>query len=281
MPLASDPTDEATILRVRGAVECRNEAKEEIPLRLGLRLIPGDTLRCKTKGGVIEANIYGTRLTLTELGDARMVILPNSPAGSGLLTAGRPILKEWFSKLKQERMVYSPCANGGAVWPERFVIRWTPPEKSGKAQVRIDAPSLPASEQNTYEIQDIRRGSFSSRRLHDMLVELSKRGTLTAKFSFWSETAGIREEFSFNILKEKDRDEIGRAEYELGSIRDEFYRHICHADLYNKYKLWDMAGQRLSDALKIAFRPDIRDMGATAYSNAGNGAEGRRIARQR
>lgn len=189
-------------------------------------------------------------------------ILPNPPAGSPMKDYGHGGYGRGGNIDRgvpsEEPPIYSP-SQGGAVWPEHFVVRWIPETDMGDVTIRI-WPETRAKNREIWYKSDVRGavGYLDSEELRRALLNYREQGgSNLLELHFTDNSSGVHYQVNFTLLSIDDDQDLQK---ELANWADhkDMIGYIGRANAFDKKLLYVEATEEYEEALKET--PNSRDL---------------------
>jgi hypothetical protein len=265
----------------------RGDSSEQITLTRhgGAGLRAGDKVRCDKDGSlVIELRSLRTTIEASD----RWTTIPRASGPRSDAMAG-PV-DDWFkpagSLRKMPRSVYSPPNGGygGAVWPARFVIRWTPHDGIQSLSMKILDESLielwPLGNEQGVSVPNA-PGEFNSDDARQALLKYRKTGRGGPLTLVVVDSKGNEQDVQFLVISEQDEDTL---KSKLETCRDEpgLMRYICRAYFLRRFELYAEAAEEYETALHelAPGSADLQLHAIVAHRLTGNYARERELERR-
>ncbi len=175
--------------------------------------------------------------------------------------------------------IFTSPSSEGAVDPQNFVVRWTPPARIGEVLLAI-APK--SGGDGLFSIGHISgsSGSFDSQPLRDALEKYRDRGGLDPLVLRLHDEAGQDYAVTFTVLTPPDQKKLARELAEWDS-QSGIVQHLGRASVFSSLSLYSEAAAESELALKESPQsPLLLQLAANAELRTGNSARAGELEKQ-
>jgi hypothetical protein len=236
----------------------------------GRALHPREAVMCDSAGCQILLSIDKQKVSLTD--KDKWYTLPNPPTGSPMKDYGRGGDIERGER-SEESLVYSP-AQGGAVWPEHFVVRWIPEPDLREVTMRI-WPQAGGKNKEIWHKLNVGGtvGSLDSEEARQALLNYRKHGgSDLLELHFTDNGTGVDYPVSFTLLSVRDQQDL-QLELANWAQQKDLIGYVGRANAFDRKGLYVEAAEEYERALRDT--PNSRDLLARtilAHRSTGNHA---------
>ena len=241
-------------------------------------LLPGDEVRCDR--GKLILMIHGHRLVRTSA--QGWYPIPTPPSNTRL-TAD---LKSFFNVAGRPRggvTIYSPPFEGGAVWPERVVLRWDPTTRRRSADA-----ILTANDRQIWSAEkiDTAGGKLDSSAVRKALCALRDEHpdvevTLHLHITESAEGPDLIYSATFEMLSKDNARSLQAELQQADGAENTLIRCVLRANAFSRRRLYSEAADEYVKAVAAyPERHDVREAAYNALLRTGNLAAATKIERR-